>query len=78
MMEGMPAGSVGDVGHLGEEWAFTLYDKNERELLAFVFVEEGEARRAAKAMKEILAGVAALEPAQGTQSPFFSVPPSGV
>jgi hypothetical protein len=65
---------VGDVGPLGDEWAFTLYDHEERELLAFVFVEEGEARRAAKAMQEILAGVAALAPAQGTRSLSFSVP----
>ena len=67
---------MGDVGPLGDEWAFTLYDHEERELLAFVFVEEGEARRAAKAMQEILAGVAALAPAPapGTRSSFFSVP----
>ena len=65
---------MGDVGPLGDDWAFTLYDHEERELLAFVFVEEGEARRAAKAMQEILTGVAALAPAPKTQSPFFSVP----
>ena len=74
MMEVLPAGSVGDVGSIGDEWAFTLYDNNKRELLAFVFVEEGEARRAAKAMQEILTGVAALAPAPKTQSPIFSVP----
>ena len=74
MMEGVPAGSIGDVGQLGDKWSFTLFDNNERELLAFVFVEEGEARRAAKAMQEILTGVTALVPAQGTQSSFFSVP----
>lgn len=74
MEDGMRAGSVGDVGQLGDKWSFTLFDSNERELLAFVFVEEGEARRAAKAMQDILTGVAALAPAQGTQSSFFSVP----
>ena len=74
MPEGEQAGHVGDVGPIGDEWAFTLYDNNDRELLAFVFVEEGEARRAAKAMQEILVGVAALAPAQGTRSSFFSVP----
>ena len=74
MPEGKEAGSVGDVGQLGDKWSFTLFDNNDRELLAFVFVEEGEARRAAKAMQEILTGVAALAPAQGIQSSFFSVP----
>ena len=74
MPEGGAAGSVGEVGPIGDEWAFTLFDNTDRELLAFVFMEEGEARRAAKAMQEILAGVAALAPAQGTRSPFFSVP----
>jgi hypothetical protein len=74
MPEGGAAGSVGEVGPIGDEWAFTLFDNTGRELLAFVFTEEGEARRAAKAMQEILAGVAALAPAQGTQSSFFSVP----
>ncbi len=74
MEEGTRAGSVGDVGQLGDEWSFMLYDSAEHELLAFVFAEEGEARRAAKAMQEILAGVAALAPAQGTRSAFFSVP----
>ena len=74
MMEVIPAGSVGDVGRLGDKWAFTLYDNNERELLAFVFVEEGEARRTARAMQETLAGVAALAPAEGKRSSFFSVP----
>jgi hypothetical protein len=74
MPEGMRAGSVGDVGPIGDEWAFTLYDNTDRELLAFVFTEEGEARRAAKAMQDILTGVAALAPAQWTQSSSFSVP----
>jgi hypothetical protein len=74
MEEGMRAGSVGDVGQLGDKWSFTLFDNNDRELLAFVFVEEGEARRAAKAMQDILTGVAALVRAPDTQSPFFSVP----
>src|ERR1700720_5065481 len=49
MMEVQPAGNVGDVGSIGDKWAFTLYDNNKCELLTFVFVEEGEARRAAKA-----------------------------
>ena len=77
MPEGKESGHVGDVGPLGDKWAFTLYDNNDHELLAFIFVEEGEARRAAKTMQEILTGVAALAPAQGTQSSFFSVPGSG-
>ena len=74
LMVFLPAGTVGDVGSLGDKWAFTLYDNSKRELLSFVFVEEGEARRAAKAMQEILTGVAALAPAPKTRSPFFSVP----
>ena len=74
MMEVQPAGNVGDVGSIGDKWAFTLYDNNKCELLTFVFVEEGEARRAAKAMQEILTGVTALAPAPKTESPFLSAP----
>jgi hypothetical protein len=43
MMEGMEAGSVGDVGQLGGEWAFTLFDNQEREIAAFVFQDEHDA-----------------------------------
>jgi hypothetical protein len=40
MPEGEQAGHIGDVGQIGDQWAFTLYDYNDRELLAFLFVEE--------------------------------------
>jgi hypothetical protein len=43
MLEGVPAGSIGEVAQLGDEWSFTLYDTDEREIVAFVFVEEGRA-----------------------------------
>jgi hypothetical protein len=58
MEEGMRAGSVGDPP--GDEWSFTLFDNNERELLAFVFADEPGARKAAKAMQDILARCCAL------------------
>lgn len=35
MMEGMWAGSVGDVGPPDDEQAFTLYDHENRELIRF-------------------------------------------
>ena len=46
MPEGQEAGSVGDVGPIGDEWSFTLFDHQEREIVAFVFGSEGDARRA--------------------------------
>jgi hypothetical protein len=63
MMEGMPAGSVGDVGQLGDEWAFTLYDHEDRELLALVFADEPDARKAAKATQDVLARAVAISAA---------------
>jgi hypothetical protein len=60
MEEGMRAGSVGDVGRLGDEWSFTLYYNAKLELLAFVFADEPGARKAAKAMQDILARTGAL------------------
>lgn len=62
MMEGMPAGSGGDVGPLGDEWAFTLFDHEEREIAAFVFHDERTARQAAKAMQDIVARAIAISP----------------
>ena len=64
MPEGKEAGSVGDVGPLGDEWSFTLFDKDEREIVAFDFESEGDARRAAKAMQMIVAEACALSPAE--------------
>jgi hypothetical protein len=63
-MEGREAGSVGDVGPLGDEWSFMLYDHQEREIVAFVFGIEGDARRAAKAMQMTVAEASALAPAE--------------
>jgi hypothetical protein len=41
-------GSIDDVGPLGDEWAFTLYDDGqEREIAAFAFETEKDARSAA-------------------------------
>ena len=64
MPEGKEAGCVGDVGPLGDEWSFTLFDKDEREIVAFVFGIEGDARRAAKAMQMMVAEASALSPAE--------------
>ena len=58
------------MGQLGDEFAFTLYDHEDRELLAFVFAEEGEARRAAKVMQTIVTGTSALAPAESRTSDF--------
>ena len=44
-MEGEHVGSIGDVGPLGDEWAFTLRDSREREVAAFVFHDERDARQ---------------------------------
>ena len=68
-MEGKSVGSIGDVGPLGDEWAFTLYDGQERELMAFVFHDEREARQAAKMMQDVLAGTVALAPARLHRGP---------
>jgi hypothetical protein len=64
MMEGVPAGHVGDVAQLGDEWAFTLFDHEEREIAAFVFHDEREARQAHKAMQDIVARSIAISPAE--------------
>ena len=37
-------GSLSDVGELGDEWAFTLYDIQGEELLCFAFETEQTAR----------------------------------
>jgi hypothetical protein len=73
MEVGMRAGSVGDVGELGDEWSFTLFDKDEREIVAFVFESEGDARRAAKAMQMVVAEALALAPPEN-QPNDFAVP----
>jgi hypothetical protein len=51
---GEPVGSVGGVGQLGDEWAFTLYDGQGREIVAFVFHSERDARQGAEAMHDML------------------------
>jgi hypothetical protein len=63
-MEGEQAASVGDVGQLGDEWAFTLFDQEEREIAAFVFHDEREARQAAKMMQDIVARAVAVAVAE--------------
>jgi hypothetical protein len=70
--EGELVGSVGDVGPSGDEWGFSLYDGEERELLAFMFNDEHDARAAAKAMQEVMARVVALAPAD--ERGFIAVP----
>ena len=53
--KGEAVGSVSDVGQLGDEWGFTLYDGQEREIVAFAFESEKDARTAAKMMQDIVA-----------------------
>jgi hypothetical protein len=72
MMEGEPVGTVGAVGPLGDEWAFTLYDGQESEIAAFVFENETDARKAAKMMQDILARAVAVSPAE--ERGFVAVP----
>jgi hypothetical protein len=64
MPEGKEAGCVGNVAPLGDEWSFTLFARQEREIAAFVFESEGDARRAAKAVQMIVAEASALAPAE--------------
>jgi hypothetical protein len=46
--------SIGDVGRLGDEWGFTLFDGAERELAEFLYPTEDEARQAQKAMRLVV------------------------
>ena len=70
MSEGKEAGSVGEVGPIGDEWSFMLFDNEEREIVAFVFAIEGDARQAAKAMQMVVAEACALAPAESVPSDF--------
>jgi hypothetical protein len=56
--------ALGDVGQLGDEWAFTLYDALEREIAAFVFHDERDARQAHKMMQDVVARAMAVSPAE--------------
>jgi hypothetical protein len=64
MMEGESAASIGDVGHLGDEWAFTLFDTQDREIAAFVFNDERDARQAHKAMQVVVTRAMAVSPTE--------------
>ncbi|HEX4080081.1 MAG TPA: hypothetical protein VHX61_14545 [Rhizomicrobium sp.] len=70
--EGETAASIGDVGRLGDEFAFTLFDGQDREIAAFVFETEQDARAGAKMMQDILARTVAVSPAEGIG--FVGVP----
>jgi hypothetical protein len=72
MEEGLPAGSVSDIGKIGEEFSFTLYDHEDRELMAFLFDNEADARGAWFEMKRILGRAVALSPADDRG--FVAVP----
>jgi hypothetical protein len=74
-MEGEPAASVGDIGQLGDECAFTLFDSQEREIAAFVFRDERDARQAHKMMNDIVARAVAISPAE--ERGFVAVPIRG-
>jgi hypothetical protein len=56
----------------GDEWAFTLYDVQEREIAAFVFHDERDARQAHKMMQDIVARTVAISPAE--ERGFMAVP----
>jgi len=58
------AGSLSDVGELGDEWGFTLYDVHGEELLAFAFSTEQVARTAHKMMSHIVIEAVAIVPAK--------------
>lgn len=53
MLEG-DAGSLSDVGALGDEWVFTLYDVQGEELLCFAFETEQAARTAHKMVSHVV------------------------
>jgi hypothetical protein len=59
-LEGEPVGSVSDIASLGDEWGVTVYDAKDREIAAFAFHTEIDARRAAKAMQSIVADAVAV------------------
>ncbi len=58
--DGEVAGRVGDVRQHGDKWGFTVYDRMSRELCAFAFHSERDARQAAKMMQDILARAASV------------------
>jgi hypothetical protein len=67
------AGSLSDVGELGDEFAFTLYDVHGEELLAFVHATEHDARAAHKMMSEAVWRAMAICPTS-ERSGFAAVP----
>jgi hypothetical protein len=64
-LEGIEAGSVSDVAEMGDEWGFTLYDSSEREIAAFAFHNEREARIARKMLEAVVTMALAISPASG-------------
>lgn len=63
-------GSLSDVGELGDEWAFTLYDIQGEELLCFAFKTEQTARTAHKMMSHVV--IEAMAIASTTEYPQMS------
>ena len=62
---GGDAGSLSEVGELGDEWGFTLYDANGEELVAFIFHDEKTARTAHKMLSHVAIEATAIGPGQG-------------
>ena len=63
MDTGESVGGLSDVGELGDEWSFTLYDGRGREVVAFAYHDEAIARRAHKAMQMAIGDAVAVSPA---------------
>jgi hypothetical protein len=69
-MEDKPAGSVGDVGQHGDKWSFTLFDAQDREIVAFTFRDENTAVLAAETIRRIVELAMALSPAKARGVPI--------
>jgi hypothetical protein len=63
---------------LGDEWGFTLYDAHDREIVAFCFHTEAEARQAHKMMDHVVHHAIAISPAEGASVavPFLKLRPA--
>ncbi|HEY1613586.1 MAG TPA: hypothetical protein VGF97_07850 [Rhizomicrobium sp.] len=64
----LPAGTLSEVAAIGEEWGFTLSDRDEREIASFTYATEQEALEARDLIEQALGAATeiwAAEP-QGT------------
>lgn len=72
MHTGESVGGLSDIGGLGDEWSFTLYNGQGREFVAFAYADKATARRAHKAMQMAIGDAVAISPAFD-QLDLFSV-----